>query len=49
MNKDNPACYECKVSRDTLHKWKRNDDGTAYCLWCRLDLTKAQADDVWRE
>lgn len=50
MLKDSPAIYECPGDRKkALHLWRRNEDGTAYCLNCKLQLTKIQADDVWRE
>lgn len=45
-----PAIYECKGDiKQGLHMWRRNDNGTAYCLNCRQKLTKKQADEVWRE
>lgn len=27
--------------------WRRNEDGTAYCLNCKQKLTKKQAEEVW--
>lgn len=49
MNKDNPACYECPKTKSGVHHWIRRDDGTAWCLKCDEELTKPQADDVWRD
>jgi hypothetical protein len=47
---DNPAIYECKGDiKRGLHYWRRNEDGTAICLNCKLKLTKLQADEVWRD
>jgi len=48
MEKDNPACYECPNTRSGIHTWICRDDGTAYCLKCNKELTKPQADDIWR-
>lgn len=51
MNKDNLACYECpKGKKNGLHHWiLRLFSKTAYCKYCGLELTKEQADAVWRE
>lgn len=49
MQLDNPAIYECKGSSQGIHVWRRNEDGTAYCLNCRQKLTKKQADEVWSD
>lgn len=49
MRKDNPAVYECKKAKNTLHHWVRNDDGTATCKNCKLVLNKDDADDAFED
>jgi hypothetical protein len=50
MHLDNPAIYECKSnSKNRLHWWKRNPDGTASCAHCKLVLNKQHADECFRD
>ena len=39
--------FECPKSE--IHRWKRNDDGTATCLNCGQKLTKDEADDCFTD
>lgn len=48
MQKNNPAVFECAKTKSTIYTWIRRDDGSAYCLNYNSELTKIQADDVWR-
>lgn len=52
MQKNNPACYECPKGKNGLYTWGGSYDNSilvgAICRYCRLKLTKEQAEDVWR-
>lgn len=48
MHPDNPAVWECKKSKNTLHTWKRNPDQTATCKDCKIVLSKIHANEAFR-
>ena len=49
MRRDNPAVYECPKNRSTIHHWVRREDGTAYCLKCRAELSPENAADCFHD
>jgi hypothetical protein len=53
MDKDNPACYECPKTKNSIHAWSpiyTNEIRTnAICVHCGLILNKEQTNDLWRE
>lgn len=50
MDKNNPAVFECRKSKNTLHHWVRDPDSArATCLHCKVTLTNEQTEDCYRD
>lgn len=48
MRINNPACYECSKSKDTLHSWFLLNDGIrARCKHCKITLNEADSLEVY--
>jgi hypothetical protein len=48
MRSGSPAVYLCGKSKDRgMHKWTRSDAG-AKCVFCGIELTGDDAEDVFR-
>jgi len=43
--------FECEESKipGALHHWVRKADGTAYCRFCKMKLTKEEAEECFTQ
>lgn len=49
MRSGSPAVYLCGKSKDRgMHKWTRSD-ASAKCVFCGIELTGDDAEDVFRD
>lgn len=48
MGKLSKANFECPKGSGGIHRWLRQKNGAAWCENCDVQLTPAEAEDVFR-
>jgi hypothetical protein len=47
--RNDPWLYECKATKNTLHYWSKNSDGTSVCKKCGVVQTTEQTNRCFTE